>query len=75
MYTILGWLVYVIMFMVTMTGTFAYWQREYPKLAKKNYRQDLGFSITFALIPIGGWIIAFLLSGFYEHGFMLRRPK
>ena len=48
-------------------------QARFPKLAVKDYREDLGFSLFFGL-PLGpiAAIVALFLTGFAEHGCSLR---
>lgn len=42
--------------------------------AQKYYRDDLGAAMGFALLP-PIWIIAPFATGFYEHGFQIRRRQ
>lgn len=41
-------------------------------MGNKFYRENLGMCVFFALIPIF-WLICPFLTGFYAHGFQLRR--
>lgn len=41
---------------------------------QERYRSNLGFCTFVSLIPIV-WILTPFLTGFYEHGWMIRRPK
>lgn len=50
---------------------FAYVQRQWPIIAKSNYREDIGicmiFGILVAIIPFL-FIVSFGLTGFAKHG-------
>lgn len=60
---------------ITASGTCAYLQKEFPTSAEKYYREDLAFGIFFGfifLLPIT-WFIFLFLTGFYKHGFSLKK--
>lgn len=44
------------------------------RFAQENYRSQLGTAVLIALIPVT-WVISPLMTGFYEHGWRLSRPK
>lgn len=54
-------------------GSFAYYQRNYPTLAKQSYRQEMGICMIMSLIggPISLLVTTFT-SGFFEHGFKVK---
>jgi hypothetical protein len=55
--------------------TFAYFQRKYPLLSKKDYQEDRGFSILYGILSaifIFPVLIDFLMSGFNKHGFKIK---
>ena len=46
---------------------FAYFQKEYPSLAEKNYQKDLWFALT--LIPFGMMsLLVTIICKYYIHG-------
>ena len=53
----------------------AYFQREYPSIAKEARKEDMRFGFFWGLLGPVGIIEAFFLSGFCKHGWMLRPPK
>jgi hypothetical protein len=54
---------------LTYAMNFADFQKSFPLIAEKYYRQDMAHSVAFGLIlgPIG-LIVVFFTSGFAEHG-------
>lgn len=65
----------IIVFYVAMW--FATWPALLADLQAKNfadetYRADLAFAIGLSLLP-PTWLIAPFVTGFYEHGFQIRR--
>ena len=55
---------------ITTGAEIAYYQKEFPSLAKEQYRQDLARGIFwgFFFIPPISWFITLFWSGFYQHG-------
>lgn len=55
---------------------FAYFQGEYPTLARECYREDVGYSIIIGFLSsissIFGLMMAFCLTGFAKYGFKLK---
>lgn len=47
---------------------------EYPDLQQKLYRSNLASSVGLSLIPLT-WLLSPFLTGFYEHGWQLRRTQ
>ena len=45
------------------------------QLADKHYRQNLAICIGIGLLPVIPWFVAPFLSGFWEHGWTLKRRK
>ena len=68
---ICGW----IFFGVLAAGwTFAYYQDEFPTIAKARHSHDFMFSL--AIIPLGLLVvIVVLVGGYYEHGWRLWNKK
>ncbi len=40
---------------------------------QQTYRDELAFCIFIGFIPVAGFILGLFGTGFYEHGFQLRR--
>lgn len=57
---------------LTYAITLAYFQREFPLLAKEEYREDLGFAVLGGLIGPATIIPALCMSGFAKHGLKWR---
>jgi len=55
--------------------TLAYFQRNYPEIAKEDYREDVGFSVLFGIVGPIGLFVSLWGSGFAKHGLMYRRRK
>lgn len=78
----MGWpMIYFILFICYCLLVFintgfllAYWQREWPDSATKDYRDDLALSLFLSLNPTF-WIFTLFFTRFYEYGWMIRRPK
>jgi hypothetical protein len=66
--------IYVAGFVLTYGGTLAFFQKSWPNLAQKDYRNDVAFAVFVALTPIG-WLVELFMCGFYKHGFMWRRTQ
>ncbi len=60
---------YVVSVVISYGGTFAYFNGEYPSIAKNNHRENMAQSLMFALIPIAGFVVPFFMTGFFKHGF------
>lgn len=52
--------------------TFAYFQREYPSLAERDYRKDKARGVAFAILGPVGLIVSYYASDFAEHGLKWR---
>ena len=63
--------VYIAGFLLTYSASFAHFQRKYPYIAEESYRQDLGFAIFMALLPLC-WLVVFFMTGFYQWGFKFK---
>jgi fatty acid desaturase len=63
-------IVYIFMWTVTWSGELAFWTAEFPSLrSRRQCRQDMVASMAVAAIPVLPWIVAPLMTGFYEDGF------
>ena len=67
--------VYLLCYGVTWAMAFAHFQREYPNIADKGRRQDMGFSTAIALLSPVSTLMSFLFTGFAEHGLMFPWSK
>ena len=63
--------VWAVMWMVTWSGSLAFWQERHPLLMCQDYRTDLGRSMFLALLP-PSWLMIPFFTGFYEHGFQIK---
>ena len=61
----------VVMWMVTWSGSLAFWQGRYLSLRCSDYHTDLGHSMLLALFP-PSWLMTPFLTGFYVHGFQIK---
>ena len=50
-------------------GTFAYFQHEYPGIAEKHRRDDMGIALLLAVLGPVGFFIGAVLLGLFKHGF------
>ena len=60
---------YMLLALLNYSGTFAYFQRKYPELAKEMYWQDLSFALVIGLLGPMGLLISAPMSRFYRFGF------
>lgn len=69
-------LIYLIGWIWTWGTGMAFFQRQSQsyKLARKSYREDLGFTCFISLIPVT-WFICIFYTGFYEFGWRLQPPN
>jgi hypothetical protein len=65
---------YAIFGPLTVGAEMADLQFRFPNIARQEYRANLGFSVFLGLMP-PGWVVVFLHTGFYEHGFRFTRPE
>ena len=63
---------YIISAILTYGITFAHFQGEFPTLAEKNKKSDMGVACCFALLGPIGLITSFLSSDFAQHGLKFR---
>jgi hypothetical protein len=54
---------------------YAYMQASYPKLADEARREDAGYAVMMGLGGPAGLIVAYLFSGFAEHGWKFPGTK
>jgi hypothetical protein len=68
--------VWLLCALFTAGATVAYTQNRYPTIAKKSYRQDMGFGIGYGLLagPLAVAVVLFA-TGFLEHGWSLKPLK
>lgn len=50
-------------------GEFAYWQREYPRIAEESYREDMAKSMMFVIFGPINLLAVMFCTGFFKHGF------
>ena len=50
-------------------GMFAYWQKEFPRIAPKYYKQDLIISVFLGILGLLAFPAVLFGSRFYKHGF------
>lgn len=67
-----GWL---LCWLVGAGTTFAYFQREWPEQAHAAYKADLRFAVGISAFGPFSLIVVIPKSGFWEHGWTLRRPR
>lgn len=72
---IAGYLISVVL----VTGwDFAYWQGKYPQSAYKDYRRDLGSSMSMSFVIMTLWPVMmpviYMRTGFAEHGWNVMPP-
>ena len=61
--------VWIVCGIIAYAGSFAYWQGEYKSLSEENYREDIGASLFFGAMGIGGLAVIVAGSRFFKHGF------
>jgi len=66
---------YLLCYVITWGIDFAHFQREYPNIANKSRRQDMGFATALALLSPVSTLMSFLFTGFAEHGLMFPWSK
>lgn len=67
-YFVLLGILYLVCCVISYGVAFAYFQREYPLQAQKEYKNDKAFAIKVSLFgPISLIVISFT-SNFYQHG-------
>lgn len=67
--------IYIILFMATYSASFAYWMGRFPDQKEAiDIRENLAFSVAWALFcPATFWVTIFT-TGFFYYGFLFK-PK
>ena len=65
-------IIYIMLWFITYSGCFAYFQTEYRAIAKENYRDDMAFSMGVAIFQPFAFVAVSFYTGFYEHGFKVK---
>ena len=61
---------YLLLYILTVGLSFAYFQRHWPDLAEKDWREDFGSACFMALFAPISCPLLFLLTGFAKHGLL-----
>ena len=59
---------YLVCYILSYGLTFAYFQREFPVIAKDKVKADVFFSLIFSTLGPISLILSIILGGFFKHG-------
>ena len=69
---VIGVIFWIVCGFMTVGIIVADFQGRFPLIAKKNYREHLGFGVCIGLSGPIGVVVSGLMSGFCEHGWYIR---